>query len=110
MTSDTKTYSRDEAFQIEAAICRRLRYLAGTYAIQLDWKVTFSWGNLTPPKRGENWTFTFSSSGKMQTVTLTEPQLEEFRQGHPQGVDQEILPALRRLKDEQILTPRGRLK
>jgi hypothetical protein len=104
MTADTKTYSWDEAFQIEAAICRRLRHLAGTYAMQLDWEVTF----LGSPKRGEDWTFTFSSSGKNQTVTLTERQLEEFRHGDPEGVDQEILPALRRLKDEQILWPRGK--
>ena len=108
MTTDTKTYPRDGAIKIQAAISRRLRQIADRNAIQLDWEVTFFGGNLGPPKPGENWTFTFSSSGKKQTVTLTEPQLVEFRHGHPDGVDEEILTALRRLKDEQILWPRGK--
>src|ERR1700674_1117945 len=98
MTTDTKTYPRDEAIKIEAALSRRLRYLADRSPVQLDWEVTFFAGNLGPPKRGENWTFTFSSSGKKQTVTLTEPQLVEFSHGRPEGVDKEILTDLRRLK------------
>jgi hypothetical protein len=98
MTTDTKTYPREEAVKIEAAISRRLRHLADRNAMQLDWEVTFFAGNLGPPKHGENWTFTFSSSGKKQTVTLTEPQLVEFSHGRPDGVDGEILGALRRLK------------
>jgi len=36
--------------------------------------------------------------GKKQTVTLTEPRLVEFSHGQPEGVDEEILRALRRLK------------
>lgn len=96
--TDAKTYPREEAVKIEAAIARRLRHLADKYTMQLDWEVTFFVGNLGPPKRGENWTLTFSSSGKKQTVTLTEPQLVEFSHGRPEGVDEEILTALRRLK------------
>jgi hypothetical protein len=98
MTTDTKTYPRDEAVKLEAAISRRLRHLAHRYPVQLDWEVAFFARNLGPPKRGDNWTFTFSSSGKKQTVTLTEPQLVEFSHGRTEGVDEEILSALRRLK------------
>jgi hypothetical protein len=98
MMTDTKTYPRDEAVKIEAAIARRLRHLADKYATQLDWEVSFFAGNLGPPKRGENWTFTFSSLGRKQTVTLTEPQLVEFSHGRSEGVDEEILTALRKLK------------
>ena len=98
MTIDTKTYPRDEAVKLEAAISRRLRHIADKHAMRLDWEVTFFAGNLGPPKRGENWTFAFSSSGKKQTVTLTEPQLVEFSHGRPEGVDEEIIAALRKLK------------
>jgi hypothetical protein len=66
--------------------------------------VTFFGGNLGPPKPGENWTFTFSSVGKKQTVTLTEPQLVEFRHGRSEAIDEEILSALRKLKNDENLT------
>jgi hypothetical protein len=98
MTTDTKAYPRDEAIKIEAAISRRLRHLAHRYPMQLDWEVIFFAGNLGPPKRGEDWTFTFSSSGKKQMVTLTEPQLMEFSHGRTEGVDEVIVTALRELK------------
>ena len=110
MTTDTKTYLRDEAMKIQAAISRRLRHLAGTYGMQLDWEVTFFAGNLGPPKPGENWTFTFSSSERKQAVSLTEPQLVAFRHGRPEAIDEEILPALRRLKNDVNLTALDRLK
>ena len=98
MTIDTKTDLRNQAVKIEAAICRRLRYLADKHGMQLDWEVTFFAGNLGPPMPGEDWTFTFSSSGNKQTATLTELQLVEFRHGRPEAVDKDILAALFRLK------------